>query len=122
MSLSHSTGKNTAAHTMQHWHIYRRWNEKFFVESYLANLDGRADSNPAKTWYEGEIGFFDFYIIPLAKKLKECGVFGVSSDEYLSYALQNRKEWEERGEGMVKEMVRDARRKDLAVQRRALKD
>jgi hypothetical protein len=28
-----------------------------------------------------EIGFFDFYIIPLAKKLKECGVFGVSSDE-----------------------------------------
>jgi hypothetical protein len=30
---------------------------------------------------EGEIGFFDFYIIPLAKKLKECGVFGVSSDE-----------------------------------------
>jgi hypothetical protein len=28
-----------------------------------------------------EIGFFDFYIIPLAKKLKDCGVFGVSSDE-----------------------------------------
>jgi hypothetical protein len=25
----------------------------------------------------GEIGFFDFYVIPLAKKLKECGVFGV---------------------------------------------
>jgi hypothetical protein len=29
--------------------------------------------------YDGEIGFFDFYIIPLARKLKECGVFGVSS-------------------------------------------
>ena len=24
------------------------------------------------------------YIIPLAKKLKDCGVFGVSSDEYLN--------------------------------------
>jgi len=31
----------------------------------------------------GEIGFYDFYIIPLAKKLDQCGVFGVSSDEYL---------------------------------------
>jgi hypothetical protein len=32
-------------------------------------------------WYKGEIGFLDFYIIPLANKLKDCGVFGVSSDE-----------------------------------------
>lgn len=31
-------------------------------------------------------GFFDFYIIPLAKKLKDCGVFEVSSDEYLNSA------------------------------------
>jgi len=35
----------------------------------------------AVNWYRGEIGFFDFYIVPLAKKLKECGVFGVSSGE-----------------------------------------
>jgi hypothetical protein len=71
-------------------------------------LDGRADANPADTWYRGEIGFFDFYIIPLAKKLKDCGVFGVSSDEYLSYAEQNRLEWEQRGEEIVKEMVASA--------------
>jgi 3'5'-cyclic nucleotide phosphodiesterase/Adenylate and Guanylate cyclase catalytic domain len=119
--IEHLIQASDVAHTMQHWHIYRRWNERFFKECYQAYLDGRADSNPAKTWYTGEIGFFDFYIIPLAKKLKECGVFGVSSDEYLSYAMQNRKEWEERGEGIVKEMVRDARRRDLAKQRHALK-
>jgi hypothetical protein len=107
---------------MQHWHIYRRWNEKFFIECYQAYLDGRAEKNPAKTWYEGEIGFFDFYIIPLAKKLKECGVFGVSSDEYLSYAMQNREEWKERGAEMVKEMVRNARRRDLAAAKRDRKE
>jgi hypothetical protein len=33
---------------------------------------------------------FRLYIIPLAKKLKECGVFA-SSDEYLNYAMKNRK-------------------------------
>jgi hypothetical protein len=43
------------------------------------------------------MGFFDNYIIPLAKKLQECGVFGVSSDEYLQYAIANRQEWERRG-------------------------
>ena len=43
-------------------------------------------ADPATFWYQGELGFFDNYIIPLAKKLKECGVFGVSSDEFLNYA------------------------------------
>jgi hypothetical protein len=42
--------------------------------------------------------------IPLAKKLKECGVFGVSSDEYLNYAMQNRAEWEARGEVLIARM------------------
>jgi hypothetical protein len=45
--------------------------------------------------------------IPLAKKLKDCGVFGVSSDEYLNYAVQNRAEWEERGEEIVAGMVEE---------------
>ena len=58
--------------------------------------------------FKGEIGFFDFYIIPLAKKLKECGVFGVSSDEYLNYAQNNRDEWEARGEEIVAELARKA--------------
>lgn len=56
-------------------------------------------------WYDGEIGFFDYYIIPLAKKLKSCGVFGVSSDEYLQYAQQNREEWSLRGKGIVEEYL-----------------
>ena len=52
-----------------------------------------------------EIWFFDNYIIPLAHKLKECGVFGASGDEYLTYAVQNRNEWAERGEELCREMV-----------------
>lgn len=46
-----------------------------------------------------------FYIIPLAKKLKECGVFGVSSDEYLNYALKNREEWVAKGRGITAEVM-----------------
>jgi 3'5'-cyclic nucleotide phosphodiesterase len=103
--IEHLIQASDVAHTMQHWHIYRKWNERFFVECYQAYIDGRAETNPADGWYEGEKGFFDFYIIPLAKKLKDCGVFGVSSDEYLNYAIRNRHEWETRGREVVNEML-----------------
>jgi hypothetical protein len=102
--IEHIIQASDVAHTMQHWHIYRKWNERLFHEMYLAYQTGRSETDPSEFWYKGEIGFFDFYIIPLAKKLKECGVFGVSSDEYLNYALKNRKEWESRGQEVVAEM------------------
>lgn len=54
---------------------------------------------------QGELGFFDNYIIPLAKKLATGNVFGVSSDECLNYALQNRREWEQRGQAVVEELT-----------------
>ena len=51
---------------------------------------------------------FDNYVIPLAKKLKECGIFGVSSDEYLNYAMKNREEYARRGKEIVKEFKAEA--------------
>jgi class 3 adenylate cyclase len=103
--IEHLIQASDVAHTMQHWHVYLKWNERLFKEMYKAYLAGRADKDPSVGWYQGELGFFDFYIIPLAKKLKECGAFGVSSDEYLNYAQENREEWEERGEEVVASMV-----------------
>ncbi|GAX15863.1 hypothetical protein FisN_2Lu430 [Fistulifera solaris] len=81
------------------------WNERLFHEMYDAWRNGRSEKDPSEFWYNGEIGFFDFYIIPLAKKLKECGVFGVSSDEYLNYAQKNRAEWEAQGHQVVEKLV-----------------
>jgi hypothetical protein len=132
-----------------------------FKEMLKAYKEGRSDKDPTENWYQGELvrsrereresqrglhpkafrnsllrflaqGFFDFYVIPLAQKLKDCGVFGVSSDEYLyvtreksagnvssqvfflthfvftcslrNYAKSNRKEWEERGREVLAEM------------------
>jgi 3'5'-cyclic nucleotide phosphodiesterase len=88
----------------QQWHIYRKWNEKFYRETLVAFLTGRTEYDPSIDWYQKEIQSFDFTIIPLAKKLKECGVFGVSGHEYLNYALNNRKEWESTGKEIVAEM------------------
>lgn len=128
---------------MQHWHVYRKWNQNLFEELYVAYLNGRMDKDPTDFWYKGEFGmcdcalaisfpvdlgsqfshnlllltthhypgFFDFYIIPLTQKLKDCGVFGVSSGELLNYAKKNREEWELKGEQVVAELAAEARRK-----------
>jgi C-terminal processing protease CtpA/Prc len=71
---------------------------------YTAYAEGRTKKDPSEGWYGGEIWFFDNYVIPLATKLKKCGVFGFSSDEYLNYATQNRVEWEAKGQEVVETM------------------
>jgi hypothetical protein len=81
------------AHTMQHWLTFMKWNERLYRELWAAYVSGRAKKDPTVGWYEGQIGFFDGYIIPLATKLKECGVFGSAGEEYLGNALNNREEW-----------------------------
>jgi hypothetical protein len=103
--IEHLMQASDVAHTMQHWHVYIKWNARLFKEMYTAYKEGRAANDPSENWYKGEIGFFDFYVIPLAQKLKSCGVFGVSSDEYLNYARQNRAEWEEKGQELVDKLV-----------------
>jgi hypothetical protein len=81
---------------------------------YRAYVEGRSDKDPSEFWYKGEIGFFDFYIIPLGRKLKDCGVFGVMSDEYLNYAMKNREEWEDRGLDVVAGLLEETKAKLLS--------
>lgn len=93
------------SHSMQHWHVYQKWNERLFEEMYSAFQVGRGDKDPSLGWYKGELWFFDNYVIPLAKKLKESEVFGAASSQFLKFALDNREEWERKGEGIVARLV-----------------
>jgi hypothetical protein len=100
------------SHCMQHWLTYQKFNSRLFEERYVAWLDGVAgEKDPSATWFRGEIWFFDNYIIPLAEKLAECGVFGVSYYEYLNYAQANRMEWERKGHEIVQKMLETCQQK-----------
>lgn len=104
--LEHLITASDVSHCMQHKAIYLKWNECLFHEQFLAYQQGRCPKNhPAEYWYKGELWFFDNYIIPLAHKLENCGIFGVSSVEYLDYAMQNRREWEENGESHIQQYM-----------------
>jgi hypothetical protein len=53
--IEHIIQASDVAHTMQHWHVYTRWNERLFNEMYVAYLHGRCEKDPSKGWYEGKI-------------------------------------------------------------------
>jgi hypothetical protein len=81
-------------------------------------LKGQTGPNPPWVgWYNGELWFFDNYIIPSAQKLQDCGVFGVSYHEFINYTEQNRMEWEREREQIVSQWqnVLEAKYKDTAA-------
>lgn len=100
------------SHTMQHWDTYIKWNKCLLRESYTAFKEGRADKDPTLQWLQSEKAFFDGHVIPLAQKLKVCESFGVSGNECLTYALENRRELDDCGEqvfhGIIREVLNES--------------
>jgi hypothetical protein len=93
------------SHTMQHWHVYRQWNSCLFTEMDKAWKAGRADNDPRGDWYKGEIGFFKFYILPLAELIKSSSAFGALGAELYHSAHSNLIEWEMKGESVVQDLI-----------------
>ena len=53
--IEHLIQASDVAHTMQHWHIYRKWNACLFEEMYKAFREGRSEKDPSEFWYKGEM-------------------------------------------------------------------
>ena len=49
--IEHLIQASDVSHTMQHWHVYRKWNERLFHEMYNAFRQGRAEKDPSEFWY-----------------------------------------------------------------------
>ena len=50
--IEHLLQASDVAHTMQHWHVYTKWNEKLFQECMEAYQAGRAEKDPVEGWYK----------------------------------------------------------------------
>ena len=58
--IEHIIQASDVAHTMQHWHIYTKWNERLFEEMMSAYECGRSEKSPADGWYKGELWYVVF--------------------------------------------------------------
>ncbi len=120
------------SHTMQHFETFLKWNQSLYHEILAAhhqaqkeNIEGEGseeeehdmnDRHPAKNWYESQIGFFDGYVIPLAKRLDACGAFGMEEEGegidgvgyFAPLAVRNKELWILRGKECTQSMVSEA--------------
>ena len=86
-----------------------------FLEMYEAFSEGRADVDPIDGWYNGEIWFFDNWVIPLAQNLKTCGVLSIVSDELVERARNNKRRWAVEGEKICRLLWQKARERQFPV-------
>ena len=67
---------------------------------------GTSSSDPRTNWHEGEVGFFDRYVLLLAERLGECGAFGpAAAAERLAHGGENRRRWGEEGPATARAMA-----------------
>ena len=94
------------AHTMQSFNTFVKWNRRLFRELHTARSAGRLPFDPSVNWYENQIGFFNHYILPLAGKMKSCGVLGTTGEVFELFAAENLKRWKEEGEAIALDIVK----------------
>mmetsp|Transcript_4303 Transcript_4303/g.6181 ORF Transcript_4303/g.6181 Transcript_4303/m.6181 type:complete len:734 (-) Transcript_4303:1040-3241(-) len=98
------------SHTMQKFETFLKWNQRLYRER-LAAYERRDDANishPSDNWYASELGFFDFYIIPLAERLDTSGAFGSNVVNLAEKAKNNRARWLEEGKAITQKMIASA--------------
>jgi hypothetical protein len=114
------------SHTMQHFSTFTKWNKRLYHEVLAAHKCGRTLAHheqrrghnaqeihhPKENWYDSQIGFFTFYIIPLAERLDACGAFS-DDDKFAPLAVQNKENWIEFGKELTTSMVMEAECMDL---------
>ena len=81
------------------------WNHNLFEELYDAFKCGRSENDPCNGWYENQLKFYKFYVVPLAEKMQKVGVFGQQGGRFVKNALSIRDQWEREGEKMTKDMI-----------------
>lgn len=107
------------SHTMQHFSTFSKWNTHLYHEVLAAYNCGRTNNvaspeirHPKENWYESQIGFFDFYVIPLAERLDACGVFS-DEQKFAQLASRNKEQWIEIGRDCSSTMVMEAEMMEL---------
>jgi hypothetical protein len=89
------------AHNLQGWSHMVKWSHKLYWELHKANEAGRG-FDPSGGWHGGQIGFLESYIMPLANKLRDCGVFGSKVGPIFGKIVQaNIDRWTVHGQGVT---------------------
>ena len=94
------------AANMQCWKTMLKWSSRLYFEQMATFETGRMNSDPSSNWFDNQIKFLDSYVIPLARRMDDMGVFGELGQQFAAFALENRRQWIEEGSDFTSWMVR----------------
>jgi hypothetical protein len=67
--VEHIIQASDVDHMMEHWNIFKMWNEWLFDEMCISFTTGQSEKeDPSIWWYKGHILLFDKYNILLAEE------------------------------------------------------
>jgi hypothetical protein len=106
--LDHIIQAADVAPLLQDWKVFLLWSRNLYNEFWAAYVTGRGPL-VTQNWYEGQIAFFDSYILPLAQRLEKSGLFGELGKIFHVNATALRSRWLEEGPSCCDSLQKDAR-------------
>lgn len=93
------------AHNLQGWDHMVKWSNRLFLELKKAHKAGRG-GDPKGNWYGNQIGFLESYLLPLARRLEDMGVFGdVIGPVFAKIVEANRDRWVQEGMNVTTKII-----------------
>jgi hypothetical protein len=84
-------------HNFQGFDQMATWSNRLFLEMRRAYVQGRGES-PQNGWFRNQISFLEAYLLPLARKLDDTGVFGDTRGAIFAEIVEeNRERWTREG-------------------------
>jgi hypothetical protein len=81
------------APNIQGWDHMEKWSSRLFFELMESYSAGRGE-NPQNGWYDNQITFLEWYILPLARQLNDTGCFGETiGSMFAQIVLENKERW-----------------------------
>ncbi|CAJ1969922.1 unnamed protein product [Cylindrotheca closterium] len=94
------------AHNLQGWEQMAKWSNKLYLELRKAHAMGRG-ADPTDGWYNNQIGFLEAYLLPLARRLDDTGVFGTERGGiFANIVMANRERWGVEGVSLTANVIR----------------
>jgi 3'5'-cyclic nucleotide phosphodiesterase len=93
------------AHNLQGWDNMKKWSTCLYHELMKAH-DEKRGFNPSKLWFENQLCFLESYLLPLARKLEDTGVYGKRLGPLFAEIVEaNRDRWITEGWEVTNNMV-----------------
>jgi hypothetical protein len=112
------------AHNLQGYEQMVIWSGRLFLELRKAFVQGRG-VNPEIRWFENQTGFLESYLLPLARRLEDTGVFGELGTEFASIVETNRDTWMTEGREVTESIIqmgRETFNKEILEEEKALEN